>query len=152
MNKLEGERIHLPGGGVAWWPCHVSSNNIGMGTNIGALAHIGKNVTIGRDCKIQGGAYIADSCIIGDRVFMGPNATITNDRHPPSNGKWSPVIIGSDVVLGAGCTIVAGVTIGDNSVIGAGSVVTKDVEKGTVVAGVPAKLLMSRDEYENRRD
>ena len=43
--------------------------------------------------------------------------------------------------IGANVTVVAGVTIWDNSIIGAGSVVTKDVEKNTIVGGVPAKKI-----------
>ncbi|MDP6870400.1 MAG: acyltransferase [Candidatus Poseidoniaceae archaeon] len=151
MDKLNGKRINLPSGATAWWPCHVSSNDIGTGTNIGALSHIGRNVTIGSDCRIQGGAYVADSSIIGDRVFIGPNATITNDRFPPSNGKWQPVVIDSDVVIGAGSTIVAGTKIGKNSVVAAGAVVTNDVEENVVVSGCPAAFMMHRDEYERRR-
>ena len=53
--------------------------------------------------------YIADGCTIGDEVFIGPNATLTNDRYPPSGGKWKPVIVQNKVVIGANSTIVAGV-------------------------------------------
>ena len=49
--------------------------------------------------------------------------------------------IGKNVWVGANVTVVAGVTIGDNAIIGAGSVVTKDVEKNTIVGGVPAKKI-----------
>lgn len=49
--------------------------------------------------------------------------------------------IGKNVWIGANVTIVAGVTIGDNVIIGAGSIVTKDIEKNIIVAGVPAKKI-----------
>ena len=48
-------------------------------------------------------------------------------------------MIGKNVWIGAGATVLPGVTVGDNAVIGAGSVVTKNVEADTVVAGNPAK-------------
>ena len=73
--------------------------------------HIGSNVTIGKDCRIQGSVYIADGCTIGDEVFIGPNATLTNDRYPPSGGKWKPVIVQNKVVIGANSTIVAGAVL-----------------------------------------
>jgi len=130
----------------------IASESIGSGTNIGALSHIGRDVTIGETCKIQGSVYIADGCIIGDEVFIGPNATITNDRHPPSGGKWSPVVVEDKVVIGANATIVAGVRLCEGCVIGAGSVVTEEVPSEQVWAGNPAKFLMTLEEYESRRD
>tara|TARA_B100001113_G_C21072578_1_gene606205 strand:- start:245 stop:649 length:405 start_codon:yes stop_codon:yes gene_type:complete len=130
----------------------IASESIGSGTNIGALSHIGRDVTIGETCKIQGSVYIADGCIIGNEVFIGPNATLTNDRHPPSGGKWSPVVVEDKVVIGANATIIAGVRLCEGCVIGAGSVVTEEVPSEQVWAGNPAKFLMTLEEYESRRD
>ena len=84
--------------------------------------------------------------------FIGPNATLTNDRHPPSGGKWKPVIVEDGVVIGANATIVAGVRLNTGCVIAAGAVVTTDIPASQVWGGVPAKLLMTRDEYNSRRD
>lgn len=53
----------------------------------------------------------------------------------------SPVIIGENVWIGSSSTILPGVTVGDNSVVAAGAVVTKDVPKNAVVAGVPARVV-----------
>ncbi|MAX45841.1 MAG: hypothetical protein CMB24_03485 [Euryarchaeota archaeon] len=151
MSDLSGRKVELPHGAIAWQPCMIASESIGSGTNIGALSHIGRDVTIGETCKIQGSVYIADGCIIGDEVFIGPNATITNDRHPPSGGKWSPVVVEDKVVIGANATIVAGVRLCEGCVIGAGSVVTEEVPSEQVWAGNPAKFLMTLEEYESRR-
>ncbi|WP_290125485.1 acyltransferase [Janibacter melonis] len=52
--------------------------------------------------------------------------------------------IGADAWIGAGCTILPGVSIGDRAVIAAGAVVTKDVQEGDVVGGVPARLIRSQ--------
>ena len=52
-----------------------------------------------------------------------------------------PVVIGSDVWIGAKASVMPGITIGDGSVIGTASVVTKDVPPFTIVGGVPAKVL-----------
>ena len=152
MSDLSGRKVELPHGAIAWQPCMIASESIGRGTNIGALSHIGRDVTIGEKCKIQGSVYIADGCIIGNEVFIGPNATLTNDRHPPSGGKWSPVVVEDKVVIGANATIVAGVRLCEGCVIGAGSVVTEEVPSEQVWAGNPAKFLMTLEEYESRRD
>ena len=152
MSDLSGRKVELPHGAIAWQPCMIASESIGRGTNIGALSHIGRDVTIGETCKIQGSVYIADGCIIGNEVFIGPNATLTNDRHPPSGGKWSPVVVEDKVVIGANATIVAGVRLCEGCVIGAGSVVTEEVPSEQVWAGNPAKILMTLEEYESRRD
>ncbi len=152
MSDLSGRKVELPHGAIAWQPCMIASESIGSGTNIGALSHIGRDVTIGETCKIQGSVYIADGCIIGNEVFIGPNATLTNDRHPPSEGKWSPVVVEDKVVIGANATIVAGVRLCEGCVIGAGSVVTEEVPSEQVWAGNPAKFLMTLEEYESRRD
>lgn len=50
-------------------------------------------------------------------------------------------MIGRNVWIGAGVTVVPGITIGNNAVVGAGSVVTKNVPANTVVAGIPAKRI-----------
>jgi acetyltransferase-like isoleucine patch superfamily enzyme len=152
MNELNGHMVVLPSGATAWLPCVVASEHVGSGTNIGSLSHIGKDVKIGDNCRIQGCVYIADKCIIGNNVFIGPNATLTNDRHPPSGGKWEPVIVEDGVVIGANATIVAGVRLNTGCVIAAGAVVTTDIPANQVWGGVPAKLLMTRDEYNSRRD
>tara|TARA_B100000003_G_scaffold48461_1_gene42356 strand:+ start:1099 stop:1566 length:468 start_codon:yes stop_codon:yes gene_type:complete len=152
MSDLNGQKVGLPNEATAWQPCMIASDSIGPGTNIGALSHIGRNVTIGERCKIQGSVYIADECVIGDEVFIGPNATLTNDRYPPSGGNWSPVVVEDKVVIGANTTVVAGVRLNTGCVIAAGSVVTKDVPREEVWAGNPAKFLMTLEQYELRRE
>ena len=151
---LSGRRIALPNSAVAWWPCHLGKGStVGMNTSISALAHIGQNVIIGMDCKIQGSAYIADGSVLEDRVFVGPNATLLNDRFPPSGNKdkWAPVHVGQGAVLGGNTTVIAGCNIGAESVLGAGSVLTKHLPSGEVWAGNPARFLMTRNEYERKR-
>lgn len=56
-----------------------------------------------------------------------------------------------NVFIGCNSTILPNVKIGPNVVIAAGSVVTKDIPRGVVVAGVPAKVIGTFDEYVDKR-
>lgn len=110
----------------------------------------------GFNIYFEGRAIINFDCImldnceirIGENCFIGPRTCIYTACHslnpverntPTCFGK--PVIIGKNVWIGGGCTILPGVNIGDNAVIAAGSVVCKDVLEGTVVGGNPAKFI-----------
>ena len=150
---LSGQRIALDDA-VAWWPCHIGRDAvIGKGSSIGALAHVGQRVVLGEGCKIQGSAYIADDCRLGDGVFIGPAAVILNDKFPPSNdrGKWQPVHVGDDAVIGGNATVVPGNNVGARAVLAAGAVLTRPLPAGEVWGGNPATFMMTRDEYEARR-
>lgn len=56
-------------------------------------------------------------------------------------GTRGDVIIGNDVWLASGCTILSGVTVGDGAVVAARAVVTRDVEPYSIVAGNPARVI-----------
>lgn len=153
-NTLSGERIDLGNSSSAWWPCHVGKNTIiGTNCNIGSMAHIGRDCIIGNNVRIQGGAYVADLTEINDYVFLGPNCTILNDKYPPSGSKslWAKVVLRKGSVLGGGATVNPGLTIGENAILGSGSVLTKNLPDDEVWAGNPARFLMTRKEYEEKR-
>ena len=127
----------------------VQSSNIGEGTRIWQYcvvlpgAKIGKNcnicshcfiendVVIGDNVTIKCGVQIWDGMRVEDNVFIGPNATFCNDRHPVSGNsksfKLEPVIIRKGAMIGAGAVILPGVEIGVDAVIGAGARVLKNV-------------------------
>lgn len=123
---------------------------IGNGSRIGTFTVIDGNTNVGKNNNIQTGVYIPPGTVIGSNIFMGPYATVTNDRYPPTP-KIAGVTIGDDVVIGSRAVLIAGVKIGRGSVVGAGAVVTKDVATSTVVLGVPAKKVMSREEYDKKQ-
>jgi acetyltransferase-like isoleucine patch superfamily enzyme len=123
---------------------------IGDNTKIGSLAHVDYNVVVGKNCKIEGLAYIAPLSRIGDNVFIGPAAVLTNDPYPLSD-KMIGVKVEDGALICARAVLKAGITVGKNSVVGMGAVVTKDVPPDTVVVGVPAKAVYSREDYEKKR-
>lgn len=152
---VSGDRIDLGSGSVAWWPCHIGKGaSIGADCSIGALAHVGQHCVLGDGCRVQGSAYIADDCLLGNRVFVGPAAVLLNDKFPPSGDreKWLPVKVEDGAVIGGNATLVPGCSMGANSVLAAGAVLTKHLPANEVWAGNPAAFLMTRAEYEQRRE
>ncbi len=127
------------------------NTRIGKGSKIGTGTIIDGNVEIGENVSIQSSVYIPPETRIGNNVFLGPRVVITNDRYPPSK-RFLGVVVEDNVVIGANSTLIAGVKIGKNSVVAAGAVVTKDVPPESVVAGVPAKIIGSYEDYVKKKE
>ncbi len=123
---------------------------IGEDSIIGSHTVIDGHVRIGSRVKVETGVYIPPYTVIGDDVFIGPRAVFTNDRYPPSK-RLLGATVERGAVIGANATILPGVRIGERAVVAAGSVVTKDVPPETVVAGVPARPVGTREEYDGKR-
>jgi acetyltransferase-like isoleucine patch superfamily enzyme len=111
----------------------------------GESTRVGRNVFINQNCTM----YDLGGIDIADDVMIGPNVSLITSGHPiePSQRRAfviaKPIVIGRNVWIAAGATIIGGVTLGDNSVIAAGSVVTKDVPPYTLVGGNPARVIRS---------
>ena len=73
--------------------------------------------------------------------------TLLFRRFVPDLEITKPIVVGDNVYIGTNSIILPGVTIGSNVVIGAGSVVSKDIPDGVVVAGAPARVIKTTDEY-----
>ncbi|MGH8559151.1 MAG: WxcM-like domain-containing protein [Methylococcales bacterium] len=133
----EGTRI--------WAFAHILPGaRIGSNCNICDHVFIENDVVIGNDVTVKSGVQLWDGVRLRDRVFVGPNATFTNDRFPRSKSypdQFARTIIEEGASIGANATILPGLRIGRFAMIGAGAVVTKDVPANAVVVGNPAVIV-----------
>lgn len=104
-----------------------------------------ENIFIGNNCTFNEGVYIAARAkiVIGNNVrisafskLITANLDLNSMTH-----KFDNIQIDDNCWIGTGSTILPGITLENNSVVAAGSVVTKNVLKNTIVAGVPAKII-----------
>lgn len=116
-------------------------------TEHGLATTFGRNVFVNQGCTFMDGGGIS----IGDNVMIAPKVSLITGGHPLPLAErraytaTAPIVIEDDVWIGAAAVVTQGVTIGAGSVVAAGAVVTRDVPAGTVVAGVPARVIKSID-------
>ena len=112
---------------------------VGDGCLIGTNVVIDNNCVIGDNCSFQTGAYIPTGSKIGNRVFLGPNASLTNDKTPlRTDYNLEAITVEDDVTVGSNATIMPGITLGEGAFIAGGAVVTKDVPAWHLAKGCPA--------------
>lgn len=117
---------------------------IGSNCNICSHTFIENDVLLGNNVTIKNGVYLWDGITLEDDVFVGPNATFTNDKNPRSKQFQDKVVrttVKKGASIGAGAVLIGPVTIGEYAMVGAGAVVTKDVSPYTLVVGNPAKVI-----------
>lgn len=128
-----------------WHWVHICGHDVTIGENcsFGQNCYVGNHVNIGSHVKIQNNVSIYDHVSLEDEVFCGPSVVFTNVINPrsaiPRKHEYRKTLIKKGASLGANCTIVCGNTIGEYAFVAAGAVVTRDVPKYAIVAGVPAK-------------
>lgn len=145
----EGARIGE--GTTVWHLAQVrSAAVVGRNCIVGRGAYIGDGATLGDNCKVQNYALVYEPAVLGDGVFVGPAAVLTNDEFPRAvNADGSPkdasdwhsvgVEVGDGAAIGARAVCVAPVKIGAWAMVAAGAVVTRDVADFALVVGVPAR-------------
>ncbi|WP_284643229.1 acyltransferase [Paenibacillus silviterrae] len=139
------QQARIGSGTKVWINSQIRENAI-IGSNciISKDTYIDYEVTIGNGVKIQNGVSVYHGVTIEDDVFVGPNATFTNDFYPRSfNKEWKVhnTVIKKGASVGANATIVCGVELGEYCMVGAGSVVTRTVPPYALVVGNPARIV-----------
>src|SRR5262249_49270148 len=137
------------------------SEDVGPGTRVWAFAHVLEGARVGADCNICDGVFVEGGAIVGDRVtvksgvqlwdgveleddvFVGPNATFTNDPFPRSRQwleEYPSTVVRRGASIGANATILPGVEIGPGAMAGAGAVAARAVPANAIVVGNPARI------------
>ena len=112
---------------------------IGDGCLIGTNVVIDNDCVVGDNCSFQTGAYVPTGSRIGNRVFLGPNASLTNDKTPlRTEYKLEKITVDNDVTVGSNATLMPGITVGEGAFIAGGAVVTKNVPAWHIAKGCPA--------------
>lgn len=158
------------------YTCHplsdVQSRDIGAGTRIWqfvvvlAGARIGRNCNINAHCLVENdvivgdnvtvkcGNYLWDGLRLEDNVFIGPNATFTNDKFPRSKqypDSFPVTTVKRGASIGAGAIILPGITIGEGALVAAGALVTRDVPAHALVVGSPARVIRMLDSGDEKQ-
>lgn len=139
----------------------IMGNNVSIGSysrvivstsldNLGKYIKIGNNVGLGEFAYLggAGGLEIGDDCIVGQYLSCHPENHNYQDLSIPirlQGVNRKGIKIGSNCWIGSKVTLLDGVEIGSGSIIAAGSVVNKSFPANSIIGGVPAKLLKSRD-------
>lgn len=118
---------------------------VGKGTRfVGGVPYLGTEpflIEIGEDCLLTDNLHFHTHD--GSVKVLNSMGYFNGERMD----KMGRIKIGNNCFIGSGTRIMGGVKIGNNCIIGAASVVTKDVPDGYVVAGIPAKIICSIDEF-----
>jgi acetyltransferase-like isoleucine patch superfamily enzyme len=119
------------------------------------LWHVGVGLTVGSDSSIGDFAFVgcAGGVAIGSNVLMGQRVSFHSQNHNFADSEQliqrqgvtdARIVIGDNCWLGSGSTILAGVVLGNGCVVAAGAVVTNSFPSGTVLSGVPARVMRQR--------
>jgi len=137
----------------------VDTTHVGAGTRVWEFTHVLAGARIGRDCNLNSHVFVENDVVVGDRVtvkcgvylwdgvrleddvFVGPNATFTNDRRPRSRVRRAPAVttVRQGASIGAAAVLGPGVTVGRFALVAMGAVVTKNVPDHALVVGNPAR-------------
>ena len=146
-------------------------SNVKLGsTTLGGKNSIGDYSTLDGDINLGYASTLGDGCALRGTIEVGrysqfaPGVSLFARNHPVEhatiyvnrallNGRMKafqphdPIVVGHDVWIGYGATVLAGVSIGDGAVVGAGSIVSSSVPDYTIVAGNPARKIKMRFDY-----
>jgi acetyltransferase-like isoleucine patch superfamily enzyme len=134
---VDGKVSFLFAARLAERPTLIVGRNTGIGHECSFT--VGKRITIGKNCRIANGV----------RMFDSPGHALRADKRkaglPPDVDDVRPITIADNVWIGIGAVIYPGVTIGENSIVSTMAVVMSDVPPNTMVAGNPARKMLTLD-------
>ena len=137
-----GENTLIGDGASIREKCRIGSRCI-----ISRYVTINYNTCIGDRTKVMDLTHITGNCAIGNDVFISTTVGMTNDNLIGAGGYREETVKGPTIydgaLIGAGAKLLPSVIIGKKAVVGAGAVVTKDVPSGSLVMGVPARVIRS---------
>lgn len=107
---------------------------IGAGTVVMPRAVVQNSAVVGANCIINTAVIVEHDCVIGEHAHLSPSAALGGG-----------VTVGSFVHMGIGAIAIPRTKIGEGVVVGAGGVVIRDIPAHVTVAGVPAKVITSRN-------
>ena len=143
---------HIIFGSIRKWIFKLAGLKIGKDSTIHMAVRFfaPKGISIGNDSVIGYGCFLdgRGTLTIGNHVDIASEAMIYNSEHNLESEHFEAIVeeveIGDYVFVGPRAIILPGVKIKKGAVVAAGAVVTKDVEAGNIVAGVPAKVVGER--------
>ena len=138
MLDLQNITARIEPGAIIRDKVEIGNNAVIM---MGAIINIG--AVVGEGTMIDMGAVLGGRATVGKHCHIGAGTVLAGVVEPPNA---TPVIIEDDVVIGANAVVLEGCRVGKGAVVAAGAVVVSDVEPGTVVAGVPAKVIKTASE------
>ena len=118
-------------------------SRIGNGNVVGRQVTLDRDVAIGNGTRIMDKSHLTGGMRIGDGVFVAAMVVTTNDNSFGGRGNGDEELRGPVIedgaMIGGGASLLPGVVVGREAVVGSGAVVTRDVEPGSTVLGVPAR-------------
>lgn len=144
------ESASIEPGTQIWHQAQVRERaRLGANCIVGKGAYIDADVVLGRNCKVQNYALVYKGARLGNGVFIGPAAILTNDRYPRAitpdgelkradDWECGTIEVEEGASIGAGAVVMTGLRIGAYATVGAGAVVTHDVRPHALMIGSPA--------------
>jgi UDP-2-acetamido-3-amino-2,3-dideoxy-glucuronate N-acetyltransferase len=135
------------------WQCSVILPQAVIGEDCNVCAHcfIENDVQIGNRVTLKSGVQLWDGLRVHDDVFIGPNASFSNDKYPKSRNQpeqFLQTVVQQGASIGAGAVVLPGLVIGRGALIGAGAVVTQSVPPYAIVIGNPARITGYRNDQQ----
>ena len=120
-------------------------------TAVHPSAQVAASVGLGEGTVVMAGVVLNPGCVIGRQCIINTGSLIDHETHLGDYASVAPgVVIGGNVLIGAGAAIclgaqlIHGIAIGDDVVVGAGALVLNDFPAGCVAYGSPARRIRSR--------